>query len=79
MYADEGRPRAAKIFQRRDTIAGWIRDAGKRGLTALQIHARLLDEQDTELTIKTVQSDLNFVLKCKRAEPQKDPEDGAPQ
>ena len=75
---DEGRPRPAKISERRDTIAGWIRDAGKKGLTAPQIHARLLDELDTELTIKTVQRDLNFLLKCKRAEPQKDPEHAAP-
>lgn len=78
MYADEGRPRAAKISERRDTIADWIRVAGKKGLTAPQIHARLRDELSTELTIKTVQRDLNFLLKCKRAVPQKDPEHSAP-
>jgi len=78
MYEDEGRPRPAKISERRETLAGWIREAGKKGLTAPQIHARLFDELDTELTIKTVQRDLNFLRKCKRAEPRKDPEHGAP-
>jgi predicted DNA-binding transcriptional regulator YafY len=78
MYEDEGWPRPAKISERRDTIAGWIRDAGKKGLTAPQIHFRLLDELNTEVTIKTVQRDLNFLRQCKCAEPRKDPEHGAP-
>lgn len=78
MYKDGERPRAATISERRDTIAEWIRVAGKIGLTAPQIHARLRDELGTEMTIKTVQRDLKFLLKCARAEPQKDPSHGAP-
>ncbi|MBE7373948.1 helix-turn-helix transcriptional regulator [Pseudomonas lopnurensis] len=78
MHKDEGVPRPAQIAQRREAIAEWLHRAGKKGLTAPQIHARLRNELGVDMTIKTVQRDLNYLKGWGRIQPTDEPDNAAP-
>lgn len=71
-------PRSVSTRERRETVADWVRAAGKKGITAPKIHARLREERGICTSIKTVQRDLNFLAACQVVQPAASQSESAP-